>query len=177
MNAKQHRPAPSSWPEEAQGPETGARSRAIKFGLIGSLAGTIAMDLIMIVESLLIGEPVDGFVALIGSVVGGGSLEGVGLHLLIGSLLGILFGTAISKVRSFSIESVWKGVWLGVLAGLVTIPLGCVPFAIIIDFPVIEMVRFSFIPHLVWGAVLGLIAGCAVHSNPHCGHQRPGTSR
>jgi len=139
-------------------------SKAIKFGVIGSLAGTIAMDLVMVVESLIIGEPVDGFVALIGSAVGGGTLVGMVAHLLMGSLLGLLFGVAIHKVRFLNIESVRKGVWLGVLAGLVTIPLGCVPVAIVTHVPIIEMVSFSFVPHLVWGAVLGVIAGYAMPS-------------
>jgi ethanolamine transporter EutH len=159
MNADQHPQAPSSWQGESQGPETATSSRAIKLGLIGSLAGTLAMDLVMVVESLIVGEPVDGFVALIGSVVGGGTLVGVVVHLLMGSLLGLLFGTATYKVRLLNIESVRKGVWLGVLAGLVTIPLGCVPVAIVTGVPIIEMVSFSFVPHLVWGAVLGVIAG------------------
>jgi len=166
MNAEQHPQAPSSRQEESQGPETATGSKAIKFGLIGSLAGTIAMDLVMVAESLIVGEPVDGFVALIGSVLGGGALVGAVVHLSIGSLLGLLFGAAIHQVRWLNIESVRKGVWLGVLAGLVTIPLGCVPFAIMVDVSIIEMISFSFIPHLVWGAVLGVIAGYALHSGP-----------
>lgn len=117
------------------------------------------MDLVMVVESLLIGAPADSFVALIGSVVGGGTLVGVVAHLLTGSLLGLLFGAAVHRVRFLNIESVRRGVWLGVLAGVVTIPLGCVPFAVAADVSIVEIVSFSFIPHLVWGAVLGSIAG------------------
>ena len=162
MNAEEHSQARSSRQEESQRPEGATSSRAIKVGLIGSLAGTLAMDLVMVVESLIVGEPVDGFVALIGSVVGGGALVGAVIHLAMGSLLGVLFGAAIHHVRLFNVESVRKGVWLGLLAGLVTIPLGCVPFAIMIHFSIIEMVSFSFIPHLVWGAVLGVIAGYAM---------------
>ncbi len=165
MNAEQHPQASSSWQEVNEGPETATGPKAIKFGLIGSLAGTIAMDLVMVVESLIIGEPVDGFVALIGSVVGGGTLVGVMAHLLMGSLLGLLFGAAIYKVPFLNVESVRKGMWLGVLAGVVTIPLGCVPFAIVTHVPIIEMVSFSSIPHLAWGAVLGVIAGYAMHSD------------
>jgi hypothetical protein len=164
VNVKQHPQAWSSRQKESQGPETAARSKAIRFGLIGSLAGTMAMDLVMVVESLIMGQPVDGFVAVIGSVVGGGTLVGVAAHLIMGALLGLLFGAAIYKVRLLNIESVRKGVWLGVLAGLVTIPLGCVPVAIVTGVPIIEMVSFSFIPHLVWGTVLGVIAGCAMQS-------------
>jgi ethanolamine transporter EutH len=120
------------------------------------------MDLVMVVEALIIGEPVDIFVALIGSVVGGGTLVGVVMHLLMGSLLGLLLGLAVCKVRFLHIDSVRKGVWVGVLAGLVTIPLGCVPTAIVAGVPILEMVSFSFIPHLVWGAVLGVIVGYAM---------------
>lgn len=134
-------------------------SKGARVGLIGSLVGTFAMDLVMAVESLIIGEPAYGFIALLGSIVGGGVLVGVAAHLLMGSLLGLLFGAAVCQVRLFSIESVRKGVWLGILAGLVTIPLGCVPVAIVAGVPIIEMVSFSFVPHLVWGAVLGVVAG------------------
>lgn len=145
---------------------TQARRKAVKFGVIGSLAGTITMDMVMVVESLIMDEPVDGFVALIGSVAGAGALVGVVLHLLMGSLLGLLFGVAVYHIRFLNIESLRRGVWLGLLAGLVTIPLGCVPFALIVDVPIIEMVSFSFIPHLVWGAVLGVITGHALRSDP-----------
>ena len=167
MTDERHPQAKSSWQKESQGPETAPNSKAIKVGLIGSLAGTVAMDLVMVVESLIIGEPAYGFVALIGSVVGGGVLVGVVAHLLMGSLLGLLFGAAISQVRLLSIESMQKGVWLGVLAGLVTIPLGCVPVAIITGVPIVEMVSFSFIPHLIWGAALGVVAGYALGSGQH----------
>jgi hypothetical protein len=164
MRAKQHPSLQSSWQPESQGPETVSISRAIKFGLIGSLAGTIAMDLIMVVESLIIGQAAYGFVTLIGSAVGGGTLTGVVVHLLTGTSLGLFFGIGVAKVRFFTIESVRKGVWLGLLTGLVTIPFGCVPFAILVSVPIIEMVSFSSIPHLAWGAVLGLIAGYTMPS-------------
>ena len=166
MNASHHPQAQSIRQRESQGPETTTGFRAIKVGLFGSLAGTLVMDLIMVVESLIMGEPVDGFAALIGSVVGDGALVGAVIHLSVGSLLGLLFGAAVWRVRLLRIESVRKGVWLGLLAGLVTIPLGCVPFAVITGVPIAEMVSFSFIPHLVWGAVLGAIAGCALRPNP-----------
>ena len=165
MNAVHQPQAPSSRQEERRSPEAELAHRVIKFGLIGSLAGTVAMDLVMVVESLIIGQPLDGFVALIGSVVGGDALVGVVVHLLMGSLLGFLFGIAIYQVRALNIDSVQKGVWLGVLAGLVTIPTGCVPVAIVTHVPIVEMVSFSFVPHLVWGAVLGVITGKAIHSS------------
>ncbi len=141
-----------------------AAARAIAFGVIGSLAGMLAMDVVIIVESLMIGEPATSYLALIGSVLGGGALIGVIMHLAMGSLLGLVFGAAVYKVEFLRIDSLRKGMWLGVLAGLVTIPLGCVPFAIVTGVPILFMVGFSFIPHLVWGAALGVVAGLGLRS-------------
>jgi hypothetical protein len=147
-------------------PKTADSTRAIQYALIGSLLGTIAMDLVMVIESVILGMPVDGFWALIGSVVGGGVLVGVVAHYLTGLLLGLLFGLAVYHVRFFSIDSVRKGTWLGLLLGLVTIPFGCVPVAIITGVSIVEMVSFSFIPHLVWGAVMGVVAGYGLGRGP-----------
>lgn len=131
----------------------------IVVSVIGSMVGTIAMDLVMVGEFLLKGMPADTYLALIGSIVGGGVPLGVVLHLVAGSLLGLFFGAAVLLIDALSVDSIGKGVTLGVLAGIVTIPLGCVPFAIITGVPIATMLSFSTIPHLVWGAVLGVIAG------------------
>lgn len=145
--------------EETQRPETLTLTRVITVGVIGSLAGTIAMDVVMVAESVIVGQPALGYLALIGSVLGGGAPVGVVLHLVMGSLLGAVFGAAVYYFDFLRINTFWKGFWLGILAGLVTIPFGCVPFAIATGVPILYMVSFSFIPHLVWGAVLGAIAG------------------
>lgn len=151
--------------QEGQRTETLTLTRAITFGMIGSLAGTLAMDVVMVAESLLIGEPATSYLALIGSVLGGEALLGVAMHLVMGSLLGLIFGLAVYRVDFLRIDTFTRGVWLGVLAGLVTIPFGCVPFAILTGVPVPFMVGFSFVPHLVWGAVLGVVAGLGLPSD------------
>jgi Family of unknown function (DUF6789) len=148
------------------GKKSAISARALKWALIGSLLGTLAMDLVMVVESLIIGMPVLNFFALIGSVVGGGAPIGAVIHLLVGSTLGLLFGLAVDQIRFLRIDSVHKGVWLGLLVGLVTIPLGCVPFAVLVGVSILELVSFSFIPHLVWGAVMGVVVGYGLASGP-----------
>jgi len=57
------------------------------------------------------------------------------LHLLLGSVLGIFFGILISRFDAFRIDSMGKGLMVGVMAGLVTIPLGCIPFALVVGVP------------------------------------------
>jgi len=95
-----------------------ALTRGIGVGLIGSLVGTLVMDLVMVAEFLMMGLPPDTYLALIGSVVGGGVAVGVVLHLFLGSLLGLVFSAAVMKVEALHIDSVRKGVRLGVLAGI-----------------------------------------------------------
>lgn len=77
------------------------------------------------------------------------------LHVLFGTMLAILFGVTVSQFDAFRIDSVRKGLWDGVLAGLITIPLGCVPFAILVGVPLTTMIPFVTTPHLVWGLVMG----------------------
>jgi hypothetical protein len=133
--------------------------RGIVFGMLGGLAGLLAMDVVMLIEFLIVGLPLDTYLVQIGSVFSGGAILGVILHLMLGAGLGLAFSALVLTVDAFRIETVRKGVVLGFLAGLITIPLGCVPFALLINMPVLELLGFSTIPHLAWGVGLGVVAG------------------
>ena len=85
--------------------------------------------------------------------------EGLVLHVLFGTMLGLLFGVTVSRFDAFHIDSVRKGLWDGVLAGLITIPLRCVPFASLVGVPLTTMIPFVTTPHLVWGLVMGRLMG------------------
>ncbi len=63
-----------------------AVTRVILVGLIGSLAGTVVMDLVMVVQFAIAGLPASTYLALIGSILGSGVPLGVVLHILMGSL-------------------------------------------------------------------------------------------
>jgi ethanolamine transporter EutH len=124
----------------------------------------LVMDLVMVGEFAMMGLPVDTQLVLIGSIFGGGVALGVVLHIVMGALLGLVFSVAVLTVEPLRIHSVGRGVGLGVLAGVVTIPFGCVPFAIVAGVPILEMVSFSTVPHLVWGVLLGIVAGYGLRS-------------
>jgi ethanolamine transporter EutH len=130
-------------------------TREIRYGLISCLIGTVAMDAVVVLEYSITGQPLDTSFVLFGRLVGGGVMVGVFLHLLFGSMLGILFGILISRFDAFRIDSLGKGLKVGVMAGLVTIPLGCVPFALVVGVPLTTMIPFVAAPHLVWGLVMG----------------------
>ena len=133
--------------------------RGTVVGMLGSVMGMLVMDLVMVVEFSVTGLPAFTYLSLIGSVLGGGVFVGFLLHLLVGAILGAVFSVIVLKVNALRIETGRKGVKLGILAGLLTIPLGCVPFAILIGQPIVKIISFSSIPHLVWGVVLGVVAG------------------
>jgi ethanolamine transporter EutH len=117
------------------------------------------MDIVVAFEYYLIGEPLNTSFVLYGALIGAGEVTGFVLHILFATMLGIIFGLSISRVDSLKIDSFKKGIGVGLLAGLVTIPLGCIPFALIVGVPLIQMVRMVIAPHIAWGLVLGGLTG------------------
>ena len=116
------------------------------------------MDLIVILEFFITGQPLNTSFVLYGQLIGEGAIVGFLLHLLFGSTLGLIFGILISRFDAFHIDSMSKGLKVGVMAGLVTIPLGCIPFALVVGVPLTTMIPFVTMPHLVWGLVMGWFA-------------------
>jgi hypothetical protein len=145
--------------------------RALVFCTAGSVAGLLLMDLVMVVEFSFANLPAVTYLELIGSVFGGGVVAGIVAHFVLGAVMGIALGIAVVKVDILSITTMGKGVLLGVAAGAITIPFGCVPFALLIGQPVFQVLSFSTVPHLVWGLVLGLAAGIGLKPAPTAGEQ------
>ena len=54
---------------------------------------------------------------------------------------------------------------LGALAGIASISI-CVPFPVLASTPVLELLKFSTIPHLVWDTVVGVVAGYGLRAAP-----------
>lgn len=133
--------------------------RGVGFGIIGGLVGTILMDVVMVLTFLLAGEPADAFFSMVGEKLGYGPLAGVVVHNLVGITGGIVFSLMVLNVGALRIDSSQKGVMLGIAAGALTIPLGCIPLALWLGQPIVGVVAFSILPHLVWGVVLGFTVG------------------
>ena len=133
-------------------------SREVRYGLFSCLLGTAFMDLVLVIQFYLTGQPLDTSLLLYGSIIGGGIVEGVVMHVLFGTGLGILYGLSITRFDSLRIDSMGKGMKIGIMWGLVTIPLGCVPFALVTSVPLTEMIPFVTLPHLTWGSVMGYVS-------------------
>ena len=61
--------------------------------------------------------------------------------------LSVFFGILISRFDAFRISSLGKGLIVGVIAGLVTIPLGCILFALVVGVLLTTMIPFVTMPH------------------------------
>ncbi len=131
--------------------------RGIGFGLLGGFAGTALMDVIIVSTFLIAGEPGDSFFAMVGEKLGGGAVIGIGLHNLVGLTGGFMFASLVQSVNTLAIDTRRKGLLLGISVGAITIPVGCIPLAIWLGKPILIVVAFSAIPHMVYGIVLGLI--------------------
>lgn len=131
------------------------RLQIVEFGLIGGLVGTFLMDAVMIATFLLVGEKADIFFSAVGEKLGGGALIGVAVHMCIGTTGGFIFSLLVINFKYLDISSMRRGVMLGFAAGAITVPLGCIPLAIWLGQPVLEVIAFSIMPHLVWGTFLG----------------------
>lgn len=150
-------------------------TRGIGFGLVGGLVGTVGVDLLMVGKFSLMGLPADTFfgwwgmvantfLAMIGVTFGDGVSTGLALHYLPGLVKGLIFGALVSQVGFFHIDTAGKGVGLGVLVELVTLPLASLPIAMILDVPLAMLFGFAFVPHLVYGTVLGGVTSYGLRS-------------
>ena len=129
--------------------------RGLAYGAIGGVAGTVLMDIVMVTTFVLAGEPADTFFTMVGEKLGDGAILGLALHNAVGLSGGLVFALLVLGFVPNAIDSRKKGMTFGLAAGVLTIPLGCVPMAIWLGQPILQVVAFSLLPHIVWGLTLG----------------------
>lgn len=140
-------------------------ARGIAVGVFASLVGTIIMDLAMVVQFSMMGLPALTYLAMIGSIFGGGVPVGMLVHIVTTVILGVIFSVPVLTVDALRIDTVRKGVVIGFLAGVLSIG-ACVPVSFLMRETVATVLSFMLIPHLVWGTVVGIIAGYGMRSTP-----------
>ena len=151
-------------------------AQGITLGLLGGLAGTVVMDLVLVglfsatglpkdLTFSFIGETAAIFFARMGVPVPGGVPLGLVIHYLIGPALGALFGAAVSQVHSLRRNGPARGSLLGILyieiisqPILVTAPL----LRAMTRSETLQWFGLSFFMHLICGAVLGLVVSYGV---------------
>jgi hypothetical protein len=157
---------------------SGSRRKGLVVGVIAGLVATIVIDLIMMEFLLFTGQPAEGGFAVIGDTtaglfslfgihVAGGVLPGVVWHYLIGLALGGIFGAAVTRFDALRLDSIKKGVGLGILyAEVISVPLLVMP-PIILKWTVsdtAQLLRFYMVMHAIWGMLLGVVVSYGLRS-------------
>ncbi len=165
----------------ALGGRTG--TQGLVLGLVASLVANILIDLFMMGEMVREGLPADsgfavigdtaaGFFALFGVNAAGGVWPGLVWHYIIGAILGLLFGAAVTWVPAFRLSSIKKGVALGfVYTEFISLPILVLP-SIILGWTAaqtVESLGFFLPMHAIWGIVLGLIVSYGLRSTAAAG--------
>ncbi len=145
---------------------------SVMVGCLGGLLGTIVMDLFGAGLFLLMGGPASlsfsvigdaaaGFLALVGIALTGGVSLGALLHYLIGLTFGGIFGLAASRFAVLQLTSLKQAVGFAVLyVEIISQPL-LAAAALILQMTgtaTAQWFGLSFVMHLVYGLVLGLVA-------------------
>jgi len=153
-------------------------ARGIKWGLIGGLAGTLGMELVLMGALTAVGMPPLTCLSFIGDTVAhlwanfgihlvGGVPMCLAAQYLIGSLFGVIFGTMLSKISALHIYSLKKGVLLAVVyAEIISQPLLAMT-TILLKMTAKDTLLWysaSFVMHFLYGVVLGAIISCGFRS-------------
>jgi len=146
-------------------------NRGIGWGLIGGSVGTLIMDLILMgvlsavgLPALscfsMVGDTVARFFSILGIEITGGITAGVATHYIVGPIMGVIFGAAMVRAGALRAGSKKKIVAIAVLyVEIVSQPiLAMTPFLLkMTAADTLQWFGSSFVMHLVWGIVLGVI--------------------
>ena len=154
--------------------------RGIGWGLIGGLAGTMVMDLLLMgllsaagLPALtcfaIVGNTAARFFSILGIQTAGGVPLGVAAHYLIGPLVGAIFGAVVAQIDVFRVSALKKGVILAVLyVEILSQPiLATTPILLKMTAPeTLQWFGGSFVMHLIFGVVLGVIVSYGLRLAP-----------
>jgi uncharacterized protein DUF6789 len=139
-------------------------SKSVQLAAIGGIAGAIVMG------GLAYMMPVNGqpFFVAAAMLMGLGSAStaaGWMLHLITGLIVGSIFGVVTAKIARFHLTGITRSVALGIGGGVLVWLVFFLPMMMAEMAPMIPAVQMptmivgSFAAHLVYGLVLGSIAG------------------
>ncbi len=156
----------------------GTFTRGIVVGLTGGLAGTIAMHVFGVGIFLVMGQPTGisftiigdataSFFALLGVKLAGGVPLGIVVFYLLGLALGITFVALVLRIDAFQLNSIKKGVGLGILyVEVLSVPLLATATLVLNMTPTATALWFgvSVVMHLAYGAVMGAVVSYGLRS-------------
>jgi hypothetical protein len=148
-------------------------SKGLGWGLIGGLAGTLVMDLVLMGVLSALGLSTLTCFSIIGATVGQFfSIQvldtvrtiqlGVLTHYLIGPVIGALFGMVVVRMEALRVNNLKKSIILAIIyIEIVSQPLlAMTPFLLKMTAPqILQWYGGSTVMHMIAGVVLGVIVG------------------
>ena len=146
-------------------------TKSIGWGLIGGLAGTLVMDLVLMgllsagglpptTCFSIVGDTVAGLFVMQSSAVGGSIPLGIAAHYLLGPAIGAIFGMTVAKFHRLRIDSPKKmNLFAVVFVEILSQPLLALA-PILLEMKASETLLWfggSLVMHLVWGLILGVV--------------------
>jgi hypothetical protein len=143
------------------------------WGMIGGLAATLVMDLVLMGALSVLGLPILTCFSIVGNTVArflaipnmdAGSVIrlGAATHYLIGPLIGMIFGVVVSRVNALRVNSLKKTILLAILfVELLSQPLlALTPILLKMTAPaILQWYIGSFVMHCIAGIILGEVVG------------------
>ncbi len=156
----------------------GALPRGIILGLAGGLAGTLAMHAFGVGIFLAMGKPASISFSIIGDAaasffsglgieLAGGAPLGLVVFYLLGLALGVTFVALVLRINAFQLDSIKKGVGLGILyVEVLSLPLLAIATFILEMTAAATALWFgiSLVMHLVYGTVMGAVVSYGLRS-------------
>jgi hypothetical protein len=144
--------------------------------LIGGLAGTLVMDLVLMGALSALGSPALTCFSIVGSTVARffsiQNVEtarairmGIATHYVVGPVIGTIFGLVVTRVKALRVNSLKKSVLLGILyVEILSQPLlATTPILLKMTTPAtLQWYGGSLVMHLMAGMVLGAVVGCGL---------------
>jgi hypothetical protein len=152
--------------------------RGARWGLIGVLAGTIAMDLILISALYIIGQPPLACFAIAGDTVArlftGQLMDmttcillGIITHYSVGPMLGMIFGAAIGRVEALRADTLKRCILLAILyLQILSQPLLALAAIVLQMDSIVTLLWFggAFVMHTIMGVILGTVVFIGPHT-------------
>ena len=153
-------------------------ARGSGLGVVGGLAGTVVMDLVMfgtfwavglppVICFSIIGDTAAGFLTLLGIAMAGSLPLGAAVQCLTGMVVGGAFGAAVSRVDALRTDTIKKEVVLAVVCIEVLSQPIAATAPLILKMTASETLQWlgaSAAMHLIWGSVLGLVVSYGLRS-------------
>jgi len=150
--------------------------RGLGWGLIGGLAGTLFMDLVLMAALAAFGLPVLSCFSIVGNTVvrflslqnlelAGIIRLGVAVHYLVGPLVGAIFGGIAARAKAFHGISLKKSILLAILyVEILSQPLLAMASLLLKMTPseALQWYGGGFAMHLLLAVILGTVVGCGL---------------